>query len=99
MSGDFMNTAKPFPGDVLEDMGGMQNITTGSLASFRPNLAAGRLKLVQGWERFQIGCALFVDQLDLIEPDALAERLREKVAGDDRCTVAEQTLELDGNDA
>ena len=95
MSGDFMtNPAKPFPADVLEDMGDMPNYNDWIVSQFSTKLFGRTAEIGAGLGTISERLRPFVDRLDLIEPtQALAERLREKFAGDDRCTVAEQTLE------
>ena len=95
MSGGFMtNTAKPFPGEVLEDMGDMPNYNDWIVRQFAAKLRGRAVEIGAGLGTISERLRPLVERLDLVEPTpALAERLRAKFAGDDGCSVAEQTLE------
>ncbi|MGB0632598.1 MAG: class I SAM-dependent methyltransferase, partial [Alphaproteobacteria bacterium] len=78
----------------LEDMGDMPNYNDWIVSQFSTKLVGRTAEIGAGLGTISERLRPFVDQLDLIEPtQVLAERLREKFAGDERCTVTEQTLE------
>ena len=88
------NTAKPFPGEVLEDMGDMPNYNDWIVRQFAAKLRGRAVEIGAGLGTISERLRPLVERLDLVEPTpALAERLRAKFAGDDGCSVAEQTLE------
>lgn len=86
--------ANPFPGDVLEVLGDMPNYNNWIMEHFASRLSGRGAEVGAGLGTISELLRPYLDSLDLIEPTpALASQLRIKFAQDERCFIAEQTLE------
>ena len=86
--------ANPFPDDVLEDMGDMPNYNNWIIGHFAGNIRGRTVEIGAGLGTISERLRPYAAHLDLVEPTpSLAVRLKAKFAGDDGCSVSEQTLE------
>ena len=84
----------PFPSEVLEDMGEMPNYNDWIVGQFASLLGGRAVEIGAGLGSISERLRPLVTHLDLVEPTpVLADSLRSKFAGDDNCTVVQQSLE------
>lgn len=83
-----------FSGEVLEDLGHAPNYNDWIFEQFSSLLKGRAVEIGAGLGTIAERLRPCVDSLDMVEPSPdLARRLRQKFAGDDGCTVIEQSIE------
>lgn len=86
--------ADEFPGEVLEDMGDMPNYNNWIVGQFAANITGRTVEIGAGLGTISERLRPHAAHLDLVEPTpSLAARLQSRFAGDDGCSVSQQTLE------